>query len=110
MAGAVHAGDTGGNAETATARRLTNIQSFGPLVCERRVHALRVPTRVPNALPIRSGERRKTGDYLRQFPNARTETFIVPIFSIVATSSSPGFSGPTPAGVPLRKMSPGYSV
>jgi hypothetical protein len=41
---------------------------------------------------------------------APTLTRIVPIPSICAVITSPGFTGPTPCGVPVRITSPGCSV
>lgn len=41
---------------------------------------------------------------------ARTFTVICPIPAISQTITSPGTTGPTPSGVPVMMMSPGWSV
>ena len=40
----------------------------------------------------------------------RTFTSMLPIFSIVATTVSPGCIGLTPSGVPVKMTSPGFNV
>jgi hypothetical protein len=92
-----------------------SLSPFGERVGVRGFEAYReTKTPHPTPLPMGEGADRVCGS--ASGPNyppivcARTGTDISPIGSIFATIVSPGFTGLTPSGVPVKSTSPGWNV
>src|SRR5207302_2020948 len=82
----------------------------GPVLARGKVHELRLVLQPLQVQRDAHAERRRAAKVCVELQSAGAIlTFSSPTESIPACSSSPGLTGPTPAGVPVKMRSPGSS-